>query len=350
MEPYAIDTIGLAGLLKDQSLQLIDCCKQEETSVQSIPGAKFFTFSWNRDKLAEELSGLCLNMENQVVLFDSTGVELAARLWWILKTIGVTRVKVLDGGLEKWVEEYGSVCEVDIVPPSSNSPINIDPLRNAIITRSELIELDCDTFTLIPTDSIPKLREKLLSSNLTFQPLSVVKKTLTELNIMFDSKKQIIVGGEYTGTLLILLDALGYKNCKVLSDEGTQLITKRTTVFYDIDEEHEEDEESKANITVKQPVITPSAQDNSYDEFDTRNTRFFTALPVGEQPLIICETATLNKSAAKANAKFEQAVETFVPPTPDGHYRKPPPAFKGAPPKKSREDVRQTQCSGCFVF
>lgn len=38
----------------------------------------------------------------QIVAYDDVGGQYAARLWWLARWIGLTRVAVLDGGLPKW--------------------------------------------------------------------------------------------------------------------------------------------------------------------------------------------------------------------------------------------------------
>ncbi len=41
----------------------------------------------------------------QIVAYDDVGGQYAARLWWLARWIGLTRVAVLDGGLLKWATE-----------------------------------------------------------------------------------------------------------------------------------------------------------------------------------------------------------------------------------------------------
>lgn len=41
--------------------------------------------------------------ETQIVAYDDVGGQYAARLWWLARWIGLTRVGVLDGGLPKWL-------------------------------------------------------------------------------------------------------------------------------------------------------------------------------------------------------------------------------------------------------
>jgi thiosulfate/3-mercaptopyruvate sulfurtransferase len=41
----------------------------------------------------------------QVVAYDDVGGQYAARLWWMLRWVGLTRGALLDGGIPKWVAE-----------------------------------------------------------------------------------------------------------------------------------------------------------------------------------------------------------------------------------------------------
>ena len=43
--------------------------------------------------------------ETQIVAYDDVGGQYAARLWWLARWIGLTRVAVLDGGWPKWLAE-----------------------------------------------------------------------------------------------------------------------------------------------------------------------------------------------------------------------------------------------------
>ena len=53
--------------------------------------------------LALRLGALGIDNEKQVVAYDSSGGCYAARLWWMLRWVGHTRVAVLDGGWDAWI-------------------------------------------------------------------------------------------------------------------------------------------------------------------------------------------------------------------------------------------------------
>ena len=54
---------------------------------------------------AQKLAGWGIDGTKQVVAYDTVGGAFAARLWWLLRYFGFTRVAVLDGGLGKWINE-----------------------------------------------------------------------------------------------------------------------------------------------------------------------------------------------------------------------------------------------------
>lgn len=53
-------------------------------------------------KLAQRLGQWGVSESTQVVAYDDAGGAFAARLWWLLRTMGHDRVAVLDGGFSAW--------------------------------------------------------------------------------------------------------------------------------------------------------------------------------------------------------------------------------------------------------
>ena len=83
-----------------------------------IPGAVFFDIDAIADrstglphmlpdaqKLANAMTALGLGDGMRFVVYDTLGLFAAARVWWTLRAFGVDDVRILDGGLPKWLDE-----------------------------------------------------------------------------------------------------------------------------------------------------------------------------------------------------------------------------------------------------
>ncbi|HUP94486.1 MAG TPA: sulfurtransferase [Burkholderiales bacterium] len=69
---------------------------------------------------ALRLGALGIDNGKQVIAYDASGGPYAARLWWMLRWVGHTRVAVLDGGWDAWVRSGGAVdAETPQVRPTS---------------------------------------------------------------------------------------------------------------------------------------------------------------------------------------------------------------------------------------
>lgn len=54
------------------------------------------------ERLSERFGGLGIDRGTTVLVYEDTNGPAASRLWWVLKYIGVTDVRVLDGGYAAW--------------------------------------------------------------------------------------------------------------------------------------------------------------------------------------------------------------------------------------------------------
>ena len=78
-----------------------------------------------------------------VVAYDEAAEGGAARLWWLLRHFGHTKVTVLDGGLRGWCEEHGELRggEEEIAPgdlrvrPPTDTPASAEELAGAAAAR-----------------------------------------------------------------------------------------------------------------------------------------------------------------------------------------------------------------------
>ena len=73
--------------------------------------------------LALRLGALGIDDSKQVVAYDASGGPYAARLWWMLRWLGHTRVAVLDGGWQAWISGGHPVtADTSAVKPTTYTP------------------------------------------------------------------------------------------------------------------------------------------------------------------------------------------------------------------------------------
>jgi thiosulfate/3-mercaptopyruvate sulfurtransferase len=125
--PNFVSTEWLAAHLSEPGLGLIDASWHlpptgrngaAEFRVGHIPGAVFFDI----DTIADTTSGLPHMLPDPVafssamrklglgdgmrfIVYDAHGLFAAARVWWTLRAFGALDVKILEGGLPKWIAE-----------------------------------------------------------------------------------------------------------------------------------------------------------------------------------------------------------------------------------------------------
>ena len=122
-----ITTAQLAAELGDANVGVIDASWHlpnsgrtgaVEFQAKHIPDAVFFDIDLiadhdeglphmlpKPDALAKAMTALGLGDGMRFVVYDALGLYAAARVWWTLRAYGVEDVRILEGGLPKWIEE-----------------------------------------------------------------------------------------------------------------------------------------------------------------------------------------------------------------------------------------------------
>lgn len=86
----------------------IDAISARETSLPNmLPGTVQF---------ASQARRLGIGDGNRLVIYDRNGFKASARVWWMLRTMGIEDVKVLDGGYGAWLARGGEVEDLPPVP------------------------------------------------------------------------------------------------------------------------------------------------------------------------------------------------------------------------------------------
>lgn len=189
LDNYFVSTAWLEEHLDDESVRIVDATvlydpSQDENDPgylntgepgyldQHIPGAVFadlfelneadaevpFTFS-DPQAFAEKTQKLGIgSADTTTIIYDRgalVGIDLPSNFWasrlaWQLRVIGVTNVKILDGGFQKWIlEERPLASGPESYPASSFQPhfdeklIADDRDLQASIGDSQTLIIDC---------------------------------------------------------------------------------------------------------------------------------------------------------------------------------------------------------------
>lgn len=113
------------------------------------------------------LAALGIDNSKQVVTYDNAGGVFAARLWWMLRWVGHTRVAVLDGGFDTWAKS-GQPLNADqpVIAPASFNP-NPAP-QMAVNTQTVAANLAQSQLRLIDARSPDRFR----GENETLDPVA----------------------------------------------------------------------------------------------------------------------------------------------------------------------------------
>ena len=153
--PPLISTADLAERLGAPDLRPVDASwhldgrdGRPDCEAVRLPGAVFFDLEASSDPdsdlphmlpspeaFAARMGRLGLNEADHIVVYDTVGIRSAARVWWMFRVMGASRVQVLDGGLPKWRAEG---C------PLESGPSGVaDPARFAArLDRSAVADLE----------------------------------------------------------------------------------------------------------------------------------------------------------------------------------------------------------------
>jgi thiosulfate/3-mercaptopyruvate sulfurtransferase len=166
-----VSTDWLADHLGDPKLKVIDASYKmpgvlplpsEDYLGAHIPGAVFFNVNTIADaddprphmypgaeQFARDVSALGISSDDTVVAYDSGAWVAAPRAWWMFLSFGHSDVKVLDGGLRKWLSEGRPTECGQVTPRAGKFQAKLDPdfvrskqqlLRNIETKAEQLVD------------------------------------------------------------------------------------------------------------------------------------------------------------------------------------------------------------------
>lgn len=128
---------------------------QDQYDKQHIPGAVYFDINDIADetnplphmlpsaeKFSSKVRKLGLGDGNKIVVYDANGGYLAAaRVWWMFRVFGHEDVAVLDGGLQKWIDEGRPI---DDLPPPPRERHFTSRVNHSLVRSVEQIIANID--------------------------------------------------------------------------------------------------------------------------------------------------------------------------------------------------------------
>jgi len=104
------------------------------------------------EQFAAAMGALGVGDDARVVLYDTNGMSWAARVWWMLRWIGFDRAALLDGGLDAWTAEGGSVSTEPVSRPARTLTVK---LRPELIADQHEVRASIEDETVNLIDSLP---------------------------------------------------------------------------------------------------------------------------------------------------------------------------------------------------
>jgi thiosulfate/3-mercaptopyruvate sulfurtransferase len=143
-----VSTDWLAAHIDDASIKIIDASFKlpgvlplpvDDYLAAHIPGAVFFDVDAIADhddprphmfpdaaQFARDIAALGISTGDTVVAYDSGGWVAAPRAWWMFLSFGYPNVKVLDGGLKKWLREGRPTHSGKVTPKPGKFEAKLD--------------------------------------------------------------------------------------------------------------------------------------------------------------------------------------------------------------------------------
>ena len=144
-----VSTDWLAARLDDPKVRIIDASSKlpgvlplpsEDYLGGHIPGAVFFDVNAiaapddprphmfpDAAQFARDVAALGISSGDTVVAYDSGNWTAAPRAWWMFLAFGHANVKVLDGGLKKWLREGRPTHSGKVTPKPGKFRATLDP-------------------------------------------------------------------------------------------------------------------------------------------------------------------------------------------------------------------------------
>lgn len=159
-----VDAIGLDSERQDPALVILDC-RSDLLDRQAgrrayldghVPGARFADLEEDLsapvspgsgrhplpspEQAAEVFRRLGVSVNSRVVVYDDKGGAYAARAWWMLRWLGHSQVRLLDGGYPAWINAGLATESGNVETPYGD--FRASPAANRVVVTGQLVQLD----------------------------------------------------------------------------------------------------------------------------------------------------------------------------------------------------------------
>ena len=155
-----VSTDWLSARLDDPKVKIIDATfklpgvlplPSDDYLAAHIPGAVYFDVDAiaapgdprphmypGAEQFARDVASLGISNGDTVVAYDSASWVAAPRAWWMFLSFGYPQVKVLDGGLKKWLREGRPTHSGKVTPAPGKFQASFDP--SFIRSQQQLVD------------------------------------------------------------------------------------------------------------------------------------------------------------------------------------------------------------------
>ncbi len=88
--------------------------------------------------LSESFKKIGIGENFHIILYSRNGTQWSARIWWMLRSVGVDNVSILDGGFNEWVRLGLPTSDKILTFPESN--FNFNPRDDIFIGKEPVIK------------------------------------------------------------------------------------------------------------------------------------------------------------------------------------------------------------------
>jgi len=150
---YLIEVDELQKIAKEPNIKILDFRKSNFYANEHIEGAiniwrtdiENTSYPYNgmmagKEQMETLFSGLGINTNDTVVIYDDNALVDSARLWWILQNYDFTNVRLLNGGISAWKAQNGAISTETPVVKKANFKLSATPSMKYYISKEKMIE------------------------------------------------------------------------------------------------------------------------------------------------------------------------------------------------------------------